>query len=524
MRYIGPFFRMNSLTQQEINGQLFYLSKESIKTIVLQSKCGLTSSIKNYSKNTSNIDITTNSNFSPLLCVYKKATPNFIHNKNSNGFDEDSFKKDLNPTTNALMTLCILELCDYYKSYENIDAFNFSLYEIYKNLSKDQLEFYSQNLRNNEGGFVDKKNILESNLKNFNLIDKNKKFKFSDQAFMMIAYYLYSIKNPNEEISKSYKAFALEILQMFVDFSEKIYECSLDELCKTLLALNIMYKYDNLSDLHSLIIDISDYVMNKFDEKDYYVDSLDTAALCSLNLTLSYKHTNIIAFLDKSSEILTKLASLYDADHEVFYKLSSKKEIKYSCLDITFYYLAFLVFESNSSEETIFKPMLLSIYRKFIINSGILPSWPDAPTLDDYERYRGLTLNSEDMIDESYFRMPNLPTPASVGMASVFTKSIVYNKRKDSFTPSKPSFDSYKNFLNFYLFIYLFKDDFIEDMKLGDRYMSKTSSIDLPSVPITEETPNDLTTTPSSENPLDVTESISNELISPISSLPPIVP
>ena len=524
MRYIGPFFRMNSLTQQEINGQLFYLSKESIKTIVLQSKCGLTSSIKNYSKDTSNIDITTNSNFSPLLCVYKKATPNFIHNKNSNGFDEDSFKKDLNPTTNALMTLSIIELCDYYKSYENIDTVNFSLYEIYKNLSKDQLEFYSQNLRNNEGVFVDKKNISESNLKNFNLIDKNKKFKFSDQAYMMIAYYVYSIKNPNEEISKSYKSFALEILQMFIDFSEKLYDCSLDELCKTLLALNIMYKYDNSTDLKSLIVNISDYVMNKFDEKDYYIDSLDTVALCSLNLTLSYKHTNIIAFLDKSTEILTKLASLYDADHEVFYKLSSKKEIKYSCLDITFYYLAFLVYENNSSEETTFKSMLSSIYKKFIINSGILPSWPDAPTLDDYERYRGLTLNSNDMVEESYFRMPNLPTPASSGMASVFSKSIMYNKRKDTFTQSKPSFDSYKNFLNFYLFIYLFKDDFIEDMRLGDRYMSKASNINSPLVPIIEKTPEDLMPDSNLENPIDITESISDEVISPISSLPPMAP
>ena len=46
MRYIGPFFRMNSLSEKEINGQLFYLSKEAVKTIVLQSKCGLVSKIK----------------------------------------------------------------------------------------------------------------------------------------------------------------------------------------------------------------------------------------------------------------------------------------------------------------------------------------------------------------------------------------------------------------------------------------------------------------------------------------------
>ena len=116
LRYIGPFFRMNSLTQKEIDGQLFYLSKEAVKSIVLQSRCGLVSNIKNYN-NTSTIDITTNSNFSPLLCVYRKSSPNFIHSKNSNGFDEDTFKKDINPSTNALMTLCILEFSDYYRTF-----------------------------------------------------------------------------------------------------------------------------------------------------------------------------------------------------------------------------------------------------------------------------------------------------------------------------------------------------------------------------------------------------------------------
>ena len=512
MRYIGPFFRMNNLTQQEINGQLFYLSKESVKTIVLQSKCGLTSSIKNYSKNTSNIDIITNGSFSPLLCIYKKAAPNFIHNKNSNGFDEDSFKKELNPATNALMTLCLLELSDYYSSYENIDNTNFSLHEIYKNLSKEQLDFYSVNLRDNEGVFVDKKNLLESNSKNFNLIDKGKKFKFSDQAYMMIAYYLYSIKYPDEEASKSYKNFSLEILQMFIDFNEKLYECSLDELCKTLLALNIMYKYDDSTELQSLIVDISDYVMSKFDEKDYYSDSLDTAALCSLNLTLSYKHTNMLAFLDKSTEIINKLSTLYDSDNEMFYKLSSKKEIKYSCLDITFYFLAFLVYEKISNEENSYKSMLSSLYKKLIINSGILPSWPDAPTLDDYERYRGLTLNSKDMIDESYFRMPNLPTPESSGVASVFNKSIIYNKRKNSFSSNKLSFDSYKNFINFYLFIHLFKDDFIEDMRLNKNYYKATTDKELP----VDTTLPELDETTISEDPIDIVESISDETIPPL--------
>ena len=478
LRYIGPFFRMNSLSEKEINGQLFYLSKEAVKTIVLNSRCGLVSQIKKYNKLSSSIDITTNSNFSPLLCVYRKASPTFIHSKNSNGFDEETFKKEINPSTNALMSLCLLELLDYYRSFENIDKSIYSINEIYKNLAKDQLDFYSTHLRNREGVFVDKKNILENNAKNFNLVDKDKKFKFSDQAFMMIAYYLYSIKNPNDESSDLYKEFSEQILRMFCDFKDQIYDCSLDEICKDLLSLNILYSYnDNNAELKDLIIDLADYAMCKFDEKDYYINSLDTTSLCSIVLTLSYKHTKILTFSEKTTEIINRLYTLYDEDKGAFYKLSSKKEIKYSCFDITFYILAFIIYQNIISNSNEYRMMISTIYKKFIINSGLITSWPEAPTLDDYERYRGFSLNSKDMVDESYFRMPNIPTPDSTGVAPIFNKYITYNKRKDSFSISKNTFDSYRNFLNFFLLIHLFKDEYMDELGLLEDSMLSTSEV-----------------------------------------------
>ena len=478
MRYIGLFFRMNSLSEKEINGQLFYLSKEAVKTIVLNSKCGLVSQIKKYNKLSSSIDITTNGNFSPLLCVYRKASPTFIHSKNSNGFDEETFKKEINPSTNALMSLCLLELLDYYRSFENIDKSIYSINEIYKNLAKDQLDFYSSHLRNREGVFVDKKNILENNSKNFNLVDKNKKFKFSDQSFMMLAYYLYSIKSPNDESSDLYKEFSEQILKMFCDFKDQIYDCSLDEVCKVLLSLNVLYSYNyNNDELKDLIIDLADYAMCKFDEKDYYIDSLDTASLCSIVLTLSYKHTKILTFSEKTTEIINRLYTLYDEDKGAFYKLSSKKEIKYSCFDITFYILAFIIYQNIISNSNEYRMMISTIYKKFIINSGLITSWPEAPTLDDYERYRGFSLNSNDMVDESYFRMPNIPTPDSTGVAPIFNKYITYNKRKDSFSISKNTFDSYRNFLNFFLLIHLFKDEYMDELGWLEDNISSTTEI-----------------------------------------------
>lgn len=467
---------MNSLSQKEITGQLFHLSKEAVRTLVLESKCGLVSSIKPYKKLSSSIDVTTIGNFSPLLCMYKKSSPNYIHNKNSNGFDEDTFRKEICPTTNAIMTLCILELTDYYDSFKEIDAKFYSLSEVYRKLSNDQLNFYSSNLRNAEGVFIDKKNLLENNYKGFNLVDKSKKFKFSDQAFMMVSYYLYSEKFPDEEISQVYKKFSLDILEMFLDFKEKIYECSFEEICKTLLAINIFYSCSQDTKTQALIIDLTDFLINKFDEKDYYVDSLDFTSLFVINLVLSYKHTKMITFNEKSKEILSKLATLYDEDKEIFLKLSGKKDIKYSCLDINFYFLAFMIFSKENNCYNDYKNMISSLYRKYYINSGLVPSWPDAPTLDDCERYRGLTLNSTDMLDESYFRMPNLSSPNSCGVAPIFNKTITYSKKKDSFDINSSSFDSYRNMFSFYLFILLFKDDFISETSLNTKTVSNLDS------------------------------------------------
>lgn len=464
MRYIGPFFRMNSLSEKDICGQLFYLSKEAIKTIVLNSKCGIISSYRASKKSSSNNDISILNNFSPLICLYRKASPIFIHSKTSHGFDESTFKKEITPSTNALMTLCLLELSDYYSHYTNKARNVTSLEKSYKFLAKEQLEFYSEHLRNSEGLFVEKKNISEGNSKGYNLVEKDKKFNFSDQAFMMNAYYLYSIYNPEDSVSEEYRNFSLQILEMFFDFKDALYNISFDEGCKILLAFNVFYSYSENEKCKSLITDISDFLINKFEEKDYYISSLDSCSLLAISLLDSYKHTNIITFKEKSSEIFSKLEGLYDEEKGIFLKLSDKKDFKYSSLEICFYFLAILL---NTRERDLMqenKSIISNLYKKYFINSTLVTSWPEAPTLDEVERYRGLSLRSNDMLDESFFRMPNLPSPENSGIAPIFSKNITYSRKKDVFSKSRDSFDSNKNLLIFFSLIHYFKDDILQEM------------------------------------------------------------
>lgn len=448
---------MNSLSQDEISGQLFYLSKESVKTLVLNSKCGLLMQMKSSKKSSIN-DISILSNFSPLLCMYRKASPMFIHSKTSHGFDESSFKKEINPASNALMTLCLLELSEYYSYYNtqnrNVDSFE----NAYKYITKEQLKFFSENLRNNEGLFVSKKNTSDGNSKGFNLIDKDDKFKFSDQAFMMNAYLLYSKYNPSDEVSSDYLKFSKEILNLFIDYKDALYDLSFSENVEIFLCINIYYKYSNDPDAKKLILDLGDYLITKFEEKDYYIDSLDDCALFSICLMDAYKHTGIISFKECYCEIADRLIGMYNSEKNMFIKISDKKEVKYSSTEINLYILSLIKYSDMEHKDLELKSIISSVYRKCFINNGLLSSWPDAPTLDEVERYSNLSLRADDMLDETYFRMPMLPSPKSNGIAPVFLKNLTYSKKKDVLSTSKLSFDSNKNMFNFYLIIYYLKD------------------------------------------------------------------
>ncbi|WP_244833747.1 hypothetical protein [Clostridium sp. BJN0001] len=465
MKYIGPFFRMNNLSQNEIKSQLFHLSKETVKSIVLNSKCGLLASFKN-SKNSSIDDISILNNFSPLLCMYKKASPLFIHSKTSHGLDESSFKKDITPFSNALMTLSLLELSEYYSHYDSRNIPSFS--KSYSYLAKKQLDFYSENLRNPEGLFVTKKNVSDANMKGFVLVDKNNDFKFSDQALMMDAYYLYYYYNNNDKNADEYKDFSLEILSMFKEYNYALYDLSFSENLINFMAFNIFYEYSLNEDCRELILDIGDFLMSKFYEKDYYMSSITDCSLFAVALMKAYQHTKINTFKDMSYDIEDKLISLYNSDKNIYLKLSDKKDFKFSCNEINSYLLSLIIYSDKSQREIELKPVISGIYRKFYVDSSLLNSWPAAPTIDEAERYKNLSLSSNDMLDETFFRMPNMQTPESSGLASVFIKNISYSRKKENFSVSKNTFDSEKNMLNFFLNIHFYKPSIKKIMGFND--------------------------------------------------------
>ncbi|MCH3962748.1 MAG: hypothetical protein LKE46_00500 [Clostridium sp.] len=465
MKYIGPFLKINKISTDNIKSQLYYLSKESLRQIVLYSKCGVTIQTKDLkSKNIPDFDITTFKNLSPLLCIYRKANPNLININNKLCWNDEKFKKEINIDSNALMTLCLLELCDYYSLFKDIDKNKYNLRKLYIYTCKKQLEFYALYFRTSQGVFVDKKHENSSYDEQPKFTDKSSKFDFSTQSLLMAAYYKCSLFLEGSE-KEQFRNFSLDILNMLVELKDNLYNQSFSELTKLCFALNIFYSYSKDEKSKNLILDISELMFEKFygDEHTGSIDrknSLENDCLNYINYILIYKYLNIIKAKENADFIYKKLMNLYDPDKGIFFKNTSEKNVKFSCLEILMYLICCLTDSDINKGKNESTSIAMDIFTNQIIDSGLILSWPEAPNLNNAERYRSFSLKSEDLIEEKNFRMPSVPLPETCELAPVFAKYASYSRKKGHFKSPKISFDSYKNMFIFFLTLYVFKGNF----------------------------------------------------------------
>ncbi len=453
LKYIGPFLRLNSLTVDNIEKQLLFFSRESFKHIVLQSNCGIRTSIQELKlKKIPNFDINIFKRNSPLLCIYKKANPKL----EKNGWDEESFKKEILAGSNAYMNLMLTDCAHYYKTFENIDVNLFALSKLYSQLSIKQLDFFSSNLRSSEGVFIDKKDCSNDLTGELKLEDKSSKFKFSEQALFMAAYYKASLLADSDD-AVAYRDFSLDILNMFIDYKDEIYNLSFDELSNLCFAFNIFYEASKNEDAMHILFDLFDLLEEKYNhwDSEKINDKLQSLCLLNINFLCGYKNLSLLKYKDLANEIYQTLNSFYDSELGIFIKKSEKKTIDFSAEEIVLYTLCQVLMTKLNPEES--QKILTEVYKRQLINSGLVLSWPDSPSLDSAERYRNFSNKAEDLLDESYFRMPSISTPEINELAPIFVKSISYNKKKDTFEASKNSFYSSKNIPLLYTIHYLLK-------------------------------------------------------------------
>ena len=456
LRYIGPFFKMNKLTPEQIDSQLFHLSKESIKSIVMFSNFGI---IADVNKLTHNIpptnDINTTNKFSPLLCVYKKASFKLKNKNDMNVWNENKFKKDINISSNAYMTLCILELLEYYKNFKKVDKSKFNYYKFYTKLAKEQLEFFAAYLRNEEGVFVDKKDCTDPITEKIKLKDKETPFSFSNQALLMNAYYKCSLHLENEE-QEEFKNFAYDIFKMFKEYKEELYELPMQDLSKLCLFLSLFYESSMDEEVKNLALDIFDcFADNYIPEDSLKFTSTENLSIIYFNAQLLYTHTKLFKLKELSDKIFFILKKNYDENYSMLYKTTDSKESKYNASELLLYF-SIMFYKNNTNNNEFEDEELVQLYENHIINSGIICKWPDAPSLGDIERYRNFEENSANLLEEQFFKVPESSENNCGNFIPGFLKSVYYNRSKNEFKQKKLDFDSRENFNLFFLIIYCY--------------------------------------------------------------------
>lgn len=444
MKYIGPFLRINTLNETNVKNQLFHFSKESLKFLSLYSKFGITIKPKDLRiKNISTDDINILENISPLLCIYKKSAAKIVLDNDKIRLDEDSFKKDILIRSNAFLTLGLLELCGYYRN-TNVEELQ-ALGEIYFAIAKQQLDFYASYMRNEEGLFIDKKDVSDSIINELRFETKKNNFSYADQGLLMCAFYKYGALEDTATV-QPYKDFSLDILKMLQEYKNDIYPMNCDELLNLCLSLNIFYGYSKSSDALALLIDFHEYLCeNHLAEIEGNFKLLE---LLTLNTKMLYENSDMLKYKELYDKLYSKLLSYYDEEVSLFVKNEGTNQFT---IDEISLYLINLIINEDDDENT---AMIVNIYRSLIVDSGIALSWPDPPNLDNYERYKNYSMRSEDLIDEQDFKLISMPTPKDNEYAPIFVKKVEYNRKKNKFKHSKDYLDSNKHLICCFLFIH----------------------------------------------------------------------
>ncbi|MGL5069068.1 MAG: hypothetical protein ACRC6T_14855 [Sarcina sp.] len=461
MKYIGSFFRMNSISPKEIESQLLFFTRESIKHLVFESKCGVPISQKTLKKTLSDSEYNKIKELNPVLAIYKKAKPNIYYSKHSKLWDETSFKRELLVSSNALMTLSLLKLAQYYKAFKGIDDKLYELSKTYVKIAKVQLDFYYENLRNSEGFFVDKKNISNSNTSFPDLVESSSNFSFADQAYMMAAYYSYSKVSDDLKENETFKNFALEILDMFDNRKEFLYDESLEECSNICYAFNIMHSVSKNPKCKSLLLDMSDFILSQY--LDYGIDEKDMslATITSLNLFLTYNNTGLLTFKESFCDICKLFKSLFNEEIGSFIKPGEKKDVKYYNIETILYLINLMLYSKNKDDKET-DALICNFFKQSVVHSSLMTSFPASPNLDSPERYKHFSSKSSDLLDDLMFCLPDITTPESNCLAPIYLKSTSYSKKKGDFTSSKTNFESFNNLFLDYIILDLFLDDYLK--------------------------------------------------------------
>ncbi len=455
--HLGKFLKLNSLEYPLIEYQLFNFSKESLKQILLSSKCGEIINGKEFKNRPPTTDLLNTKHIYPLACLYKKAKPKIKSENNIYHWKQEKIKKNIDILSNAYMTLSILNLAEYYDKIIYNEKKRNDIVKFYVSCAKYQLNYYLNNFRNELGLFVNKITLDDNKNKDHNITfsSSDSSFEFSAQAYLMVCFYKCSVFLKDTSPYKlPFLNFSKEIENMFIEFKNDILNYPNKKSIELLQALILYINVDNCT--NTAIISLSLDIVENFFSK-YSLSSISTYNKFLLyNVLIELKSSVLKQNNDAFSE-QKKLISEYiwDLDEIFLDKNLCKNEI-IDTYDIIAYELYLLKFNKHES---------LKFYNDVLIPSKIFSSFPNIPKNYESEKYFQFNYKAENIIPDKYFKPSLYKTMNECNLTPIVCKNIHFLQDKHKFSKPKVKFDSRINMRLIYLMISTLKNIIIKATK-----------------------------------------------------------
>lgn len=439
--HLGKFLKLSSLSSPIIEFQLFNFGKESLKQILLNSKCGEIISGKDFKDKPSNSDLTGGKNIFPLSCIYKKAKPKIKFENNIFSWKDEKIKKEINILSNSYMSLSILNLADYYDKIIKNEKKRFGIVKFYVSCVKHQLNFYLDNFRDELGLFIDK--YLDKDSKNkFESLEKP--FDFSAQAYLMVCFLkCSSMLKETSPYKIPFLNFSKEIEKMFLNFKSDILKCKPKKLIELLNAFEIYL--DLKEDESQEILNLINEILEIFSEK-ISISSLETYDKILLYNTISKLKSHCVNKKDLISEFLWEFEEIFsNPNFESFEILNSKDLISYQI------YLCKMD-----------KQKSINFYNNTLLPSKIFSCFPNIPKKYEGEKYFQFEHKEENSIPDKFLKPSSYKTMEETNLTPIIYKDVEFLYEKNKFSKSKNKFDALTNMKLIFFIISNLKETIIK--------------------------------------------------------------
>lgn len=450
--HLGKFLKLSSLKSPTIEYQLFNFSKESLKQIFLNSKCGEIINGKEFKTKPPNTDLLGTKNIYPLSCVYKKAKPKINVKKNILNWKDHKIKKKVNILSNAYMSLSLLILGEYYENIITDEKKRGELVKFYTSSVKCQLKFYMKNFRNELGIFVNKIPIFNEKGEIKEFTSSNEKINFQAQAYLMICFLKCSqMLKESSPYKIPFLNFSEEIEKMFIDFKQNIFELPSKKLSELIYAFQI---YINFKPSPSTeFLNLLFLIIEKFLTKSS-LSSIGTYEKIILYKSFSYLKSYTLKNNCEKHSSVYNLMSEYLWEFNNF--ISNSNFIKTELLnesDLISYQLYLM--ETN-------KELSKSFFAKFLLPSKVFSCFPNIPKNYESEKYFHFEHNNQNIIPDKFFKPSSYKSMDEANLTPIIYKDLIFSSKKNKFLKPKQKFHALLNMKLIFFILSNLKDEIIK--------------------------------------------------------------